>query len=84
MSLRDTILNWRNEMIIQKKTKRVSDMDRVDILRMLTGRPYDYCDLCGSRVSEANLASWDQDGHVYCDQHGRGVVKFKTGESYHD
>lgn len=71
-------------MSAERETRPVTDLERVDILRTLTGKPHGYCDTCSERVTEANLATWDQDGHVYCNQHGRGTVKFRTGEVYHD
>jgi hypothetical protein len=64
-------------------TKEVGPDERRELLKTLTGGTRAVCDLCRSRVTQGNLATWDQDGNVYCDQHTHKVVQFKTGDVYH-
>lgn len=64
-------------------TVPVGPDERRSILKELTGSATFVCDLCSGKVTQGNLAGWDEDGHVYCDGHGRGIVEFRTGDVYH-
>ena len=77
---------WRKKKPIGKslpQTVEVSPEQRREILKELTGHASAACDMCGSKVTQGNLASWDQDGNVYCDQHTHKVVLYRTGDLYH-
>jgi hypothetical protein len=77
---------WQKKKPLPKslpQTVEVGPEERREILKQVTGGTRSHCDMCGERVTQGNLASWDQDGHVYCDQHTHKVVQFKTGEVYH-
>ena len=64
-------------------TVEIGPDERRALLKEITGSARAFCDLCGERVTQGNLATWDQDGHVYCDQHSHGVVNYRTGDVYH-
>jgi len=73
----------RNPLAPTIVTVPIGPDERRELLKMLTGGTRATCNLCRERVTQGNLASWDQDGHVYCDQHTHKVVLYKTGNEYH-
>lgn len=47
-----------------------SDEDRTDYIKLLTGKASDTCCACNEIVRGDTLSSWDEDGYLWCTNHG--------------